>query len=305
MYSLTNLVDNILYKRGAFLMKSICIKISNPSTTKYLLNQLNSFDFPNVYFSCKQFKIYENIIIHFKGKNESLFFEKISEMLSFLVINLFEEKIIKYLLKSEYFYFEEIEQNQIANIVSEDLYDEEESIYPFEERFKIIYNSFYEHFLSNHSLFLKGFLTFRLKKYLETILEQIDKSVNKFIVQKEYTEFISLLRMYINSENSNCNLVHLIYRNYKPILLDENKNIIRIDDNISNLKYLSDISFSTNDFALNALLNLIPKKIYIHIIDSNIDEFINTIKLIFENRVVFCKDCSICKIYKKSHAIPN
>ena len=66
MYSLTNLVDNILYKRGAFLMKSICIKISNPSTTKYLLNQLNSFDFPNVYFSCKQFKIYKNIIINFK-----------------------------------------------------------------------------------------------------------------------------------------------------------------------------------------------------------------------------------------------
>ena len=68
-------------------------------------------------------------------------------------------------------------------------------------------------------------------------------------------------------------------------------------------KYLSDISFSNNDYVLNTLLNLIPKKIYIHLIDNNTDEFINTVKLIFENRVKICSDCSICKLYKKSHAI--
>ena len=286
-------------------MKSICIKMTNQNITKHLLEQLNEFKLDDVYFSCKKFKIYYNIIIHFKGKNEKLFFEETSKILAKFIIDLFEEKIIQNLIKSEYFYFDTNEQKQIANITFEDLYNNEESVYSFDRRYNLIYNSCLEYLLSNNSLVLKGFITFRLKNYLETILEQVDKSVNKFIVQKEYTEFISLLRMYINSENSNCNLVHLIYRNYKPILLDENKNIIRIDDNISNLKYLSDISFSTNDFALNALLNLIPKKIYIHIIDSNIDEFINTIKLIFENRVVFCKDCSICKIYKKSHAIPN
>lgn len=286
-------------------MKSICIKITNQNITKRLLEQLNKFKVDDVYFSCKKFKIYYNIIIHFKGKNEKLFFEETSKMLSTFIIDFFEEKIIQGLIKSEYFYFDKNEQNQIANITFEDLYNNEETVYSFEERYNLIYNSCLEYLFSNNSLILKGFITFRLKKYLESILEQVDKSVNKFIVQKEYTEFISLLRMYINSEESICNLIHLIYRNHKPILLDENKNLIRIDDNISNLKYLSDISFSTNDFALNTLLNLIPKKIYIHLIDSNADEFINTIKLIFENRAIFCTDCSICKIYKKSHAIPN
>ena len=41
-----------------------------------------------------------------------------------------------------------------------------------------------------------------------------------------------------------------------------------------NAKYLSDISFSSNDIALNSLLNLLPKKIYIHLVDNKIDEFI-------------------------------
>ena len=80
---------------------------------------------------------------------------------------------------------------------------------------------------------------------------------------------------------------------------------IKIDENILSRKYLSDISFSSNDYILNTLLNLIPKKIYIHTMNDTTDEFINTIKLIFEDRVSLCNDCSICKIYKKSHAVPN
>ena len=135
------------------------------------------------------------------------------------------------------------------------------------------------------------------------VLEQIDKSVSKFIVEKEYAEFISLLKIYVNSEKSTCKEVHLIYYNFKPILLDENKNIIKIEDDSLSSKYLSDITFSSNDYTLNTLLNLVPKKIHIHLIDENIDEFINTIKLIFEERVDFCNDCEICKIYQKRPAI--
>lgn len=248
-------------------MKSICIKTTNQKTTKYLLEQLNDFELNEIYFSCKKFKIYENIIIHFKGKNEDLFLKQISKLLSSLIINLFEEIIIKNIIKSEYFYFDDLEQKQIVNTTIEDLYDDDEYIYSLDERFGIIYHSFYDYLQSNHSIVLNGFVTFRIKNYFETLLEQIDKSVNKFIIEKEYTEFISLLRMYVNSEPSSYNVVHLVYNNFKPILLDENKNIIKVDDDIFNAKYLSDISFSSNDFALNTLLNLVPKKIYIHLID--------------------------------------
>jgi len=54
---------------------------------------------------------------------------------------------------------------------------------------------------------------------------------------------------------------------------------------------LSDISFSSNDYTLNSLLTLLPRRIYIHIIDGIEDEFINTLKLIFDNRVCICNDC--------------
>ncbi len=95
-----------------------------------------------------------------------------------------------------------------------------------------------------------------------------------------------------------CNVVHLIYSSDKSILLDELKNIIITTDNISKAKYLSDISFSSNDYTLNSLLSLLPKKLYIHLIDNNIDEFINTLKLVFDKKVELCTDCDICTLYK-------
>ena len=82
--------------------------------------------------------------------------------------------------------------------------------------------------------------------------------------------------------------------------MNQNKHVISLDDIIFDAKYLSDISFSSNDYALNGLLTLLPKKIYIHLIDNIVDEFIHTLGLIFEDRVEICTDCSICRIYKNS-----
>ena len=125
----------------------------------------------------------------------------------------------------------------------------------------------------------------------------VDMAVNQYIIEKEYTEFINLLKIYVNTTQTNTNIIHLIYTNGESILLDEEKNIIPLSNNVFNAKYLSDITFSSNDFALNTLLSMLPKKLEIHIIDEE-DEFINTLKLIFEDRVYICKECNICKTYK-------
>ena len=90
---------------------------------------------------------------------------------------------------------------------------------------------------------------------------------------------------------------HFIFLYLKSILLNQNKKVINLQDNIFNAKYLSDISFSSNDYALNALLTLLPEKIEVHIIGYE-DEFINTLKLIFGTRISICTDCNLCRTYK-------
>ena len=283
-------------------MKSVCIKLVNQNTAKYLLEKLYDFKLDNTYFSYKKFKIYYNVIIHYKGKNIDFFIKELAETLTFIIIDLYEENIIKNLIKSEYFYFEPLERQKIVNITCENLYEAEEAIYKSEARFNMIFTNIYNYLKTNHSIILKGFLTFRLKNYFDALLEQVDKSVTKYIVEKEYAEFVSLLKTYVNSEKSLCTEVHLIYHNHIPILLDKSKKIIQLEDNLLNSKYLSDITFSSKDYALNTLLNLIPEKIYLHLANENSDEFINTIKLVFENRIAFCNDCEICKVYKNANS---
>lgn len=277
-------------------MKSICIKTNNSNLIQYLLNELRHIDLNNICFSLQEFKHYKNIIIHYNGSDIYDFLRQISSILSLMVIDELEEHFINTILSQNYFYFDNTERKEILNFCFDIMTDNFSVI--FDKKFKILYNSFYNYLANNRSLYINGFIHFRLKKYFLSLDKIVDKAVNSFIIQKEYLEFISLLKLYINSRSPDCNVIHLIYSNTENLLLNEHKEIINISDNNLTAKYLSDISFSTNDYILNSLLTLLPKKIYIHFINSYPDEFINTLTSIFENRVAFCTDCNICNLYK-------
>lgn len=279
-------------------MKSICIKTNNENQLNYLLNELDYIEIKPVIISTNKFKNYKNIIIHYKGNDTEKFIHEVSCILSCLVIDELEEKFINQLLIKNYFYFDSNERKHITEMCFE-IFADDFNLY-FDKKYNCLINDFENYLCFNKSIILTGFLNFRIKDYLSILEEVVDEAVNSFVIEKEYLEFISLLKMYINSQKSSCDVVHLIYNNESSILLDKDKNIIDVSDDIFKAKYLSDISFSSNDYALNSLLTLIPKKIYIHLINNCVDEFIHTISLIFENRVEICTDCSICQIYKNN-----
>lgn len=279
-------------------MKSICIKSNNPNLLDYLLNELNYIEIEPVYISSNKFKNYKNIIVHYRGNNNKKFIHEVSCILSCLILDELEEQFLKNIIHKNYFYFNSEEKKQILDICF-DTFSSDFNTY-FDKKYNCLINDFEDYLTANKSIVLTGFINFRIKDYMSIIEDVVDDAVNAFVIEKEYFEFVSLLKMYINSQSSNCELVHLIYNNENSILLDKNKKAINISDDIFKAKYLSDITFSSNDYALNSLLTLIPKKIHIHLIDNIVDEFIHTLGLIFEDRVEICTDCSICRIYKNS-----
>lgn len=279
-------------------MKSICIKTNNENLLDYLLNELDYIEVKPVAISKNQFKNYKNIIIHYSGTDNKKFVHEVSCILSCLVIDELEESFLKMILLKNYFYFNSTEMKHILELCYE-IFSDDFNTY-FDKKHNLLIDSFENYLITNKSIILTGFINFRIKNYMTILEDVVDEAVNSFVVEKEYLEFISLLKMYVNSQNSNCDVVHLIYNKNNSTLLDKDKNQINVSDDIFKAKYLSDISFSSNDYALNTLLTLVPKKIHIHLIDNCIDEFIHTISLIFENRIEICTDCSICKIYKNN-----
>jgi len=148
--------------------------------------------------SHSKFKIYENIIIHYKDTNVDFFLKKVSNILADAVIKFYETKSLNKIITSNYFYFTDIEQRKILTLCQECLNNSNLTHYAAKK--DIISSSSEEYFANNKSLIVDGFVNFRIKDYIKLLDSIVDLSVNKFVIDREYSEFIDLLKVYINSK---------------------------------------------------------------------------------------------------------
>ncbi len=277
-------------------MKSLCIKENNSEVISFINDKLSKLDLNSLFVKNTEFKIYKNIILHSKMEDIETFYDKISSILTDTIIYFYQRKLLKRILEYNYFYFNSLEKKKIIEFAMSFI---ESDIITEEDNFFAVYTSVLDYIKTNKSIVLEGFVNFRLSNYMKNLDYIIDIAVNKFITDKEYLEFVNMLKLYITLTPSKASLTHLVYFGGESILLDKDKKIIPLDDDSFNMKYLSDISFSSNDYALNALLSMPPKKLVIHLMDKNSnDEFINTLKLIFENKYEICSSCELCRLYK-------
>lgn len=279
-------------------MASFCIKTNNNKILNYIVEELNKFKKENFKISKHSFKIYNNIIIHCNNSNVESFYNIISSILSNTIMEFYEPISIKKEIEKNYFYFSEEEKNRILELYSNEILSLSNLAI---DRFNILYSCFYLYIKENHSLILDGFYNFRLSNYHKIVSEILDICVNNFLMEREYFEFINILKLYVSLNASKISLIHLVFFNEKFVILDSRKNIINYETaNTLNAKFLSDITFSKNDYVLNFLLNSLPKAIILHLPCKTYEhnDFITTLKLIFDDRIKICNDCSVCSIYK-------
>lgn len=285
-------------------MISLCIKDNNINVINNLFDNVSNINMDNIIFSKKTFSKYENIILHYTGNNQAEFYNEITNSICSCILKIYEPIIVKEILSSNYFYFEQIDINQILKNCFEILNLEitsykdntcDLSLKPkhfnfsynditFSDRKSVLWTDILKYITSTKTIFLDGFIRFRIKNYLSYLDDVVDTSVNQYIVDKEYFNFVELVKLYIESKSPQTDFVNLLYSNGESILMDNNNNIIDNKIESINNNYLSDISFSSNDYTLNILLSLLPEVIKIHL-ETPADEFIDTLKLIFGDRV--------------------
>ena len=122
-------------------MKSLCIKTNNTKSIDYLLNSLETLEIGNTYFSCKPFKHYTNIIIHYLGSDLDYFNSSIADLLTCLIFDNFEYELLKKVTLQNYFYFDSAETNKVVEICEDVLCDSDE--FSFENRYNILFDNFY------------------------------------------------------------------------------------------------------------------------------------------------------------------
>lgn len=159
-------------------MKSICLKTNNEEVIKFIIKNLEK-NFEDIVISSNKFKIFKNVIVHYKGDNEKSFLIKISELISQIIEIFYEEKILDKIIDENYFYFEDFEKEVILKIC-EKIIELQETNLAYKK--EILKGLVYEYFLDNKIMILDGFINFRTKPYLEVLDYVVDTSVTNYVI---------------------------------------------------------------------------------------------------------------------------
>ncbi|OPZ94268.1 MAG: YtxC-like family protein [Firmicutes bacterium ADurb.Bin419] len=225
----------------------------------------------------------------------------VSNGLADYIIEQYEEKLILRIINSNYCYFNSIEKKEILKlallIIKNDDKNFLSSLYQIRRR-NIIIRKLIEYFESSDKVILDGFVNFRLKDYVKDLEEIVDKAVDDFLTEREYKEFIRLLRYFVDIQEPKFNVIHvLVDYDSKYILLDEHKREIT---NECIQEFMNDIpegEINFDDLLVSSLITMAPKKVVIHSAKSfRNKELLETIKNVFWGKAIICPDCELCLV---------
>lgn len=158
-------------------MKSYAIKLLNKGSADFLLERFEKCPL-NIYISNYKFKIYENVIIHFPGEEinnlYSMMFKIFKEYIEFY----YEERIIKSIIKKNYCYLNNVEREYIYEITKRILELPDSKIGYIN---RLLKSKIVSYIKENKSIYIDGFIEFRLREYKEILEKLIEVSVCSFL----------------------------------------------------------------------------------------------------------------------------
>ena len=206
-----------------------------------------------------------------------------------IIIKHGEVKLLDKIIQKNANYFSTEERFKILKNVYSILSQEKADFFWIRKKEQII-NTLIDFMDTSNTINLDGFIKFRLKSYVKDLNDVVNKAIDDYMVEKEYDDFIKLLKYFVDMQDSKFSVIHvLIDEHMNYTMLDENKNIIK--DDLVEVSGNLDEDFKNEDLLISSLISLSPQKIYFHcpetIINSNL---LNTLKNVFGSKLIVCND---------------
>lgn len=175
--------------------------------------------------------------------------------LSNYIIDKYEGKILKKIIKRNY---PEIPITTICEIIK--LKDDENK----DERLRVIEDILKGYFLENKKGSVEGIVNFRLNEYKKRLNATAEDLVDIYYLNKEYEDFINLLKYFISVQNYRPEFVYIVVNGdgIYTILDDKRKDITKetVEEIVSPTE-ADDIA--NDDLLISMLISLAPKKIIV------------------------------------------
>ena len=143
----------------------------------------------------------------------------------------------------------------------------------------------------NNEFNINGFLLFRMKDLRLNIEVLIDRVIENYIIDKEYEEFIRLLKYFVNIQDSKLSEVNLTIQSLGEYSLTDGEGKDILNEFIKELTGCKiGVDANMEDIIISGLITNSPEHIIIHSKEKCLNkEFIDTIVKVFGNKVTFCK----------------
>ena len=229
----------------------------------------------------------------------------IANILYKLVIIEFCKKEINNFLSETYFFLRYDEIKQIKPKIQEALQNDgiisDPNMVYCTNRKNSIIDKITKCIEENNEINIGGFLTFRTKELRGDLEHIVDKVVEEYMVEKEYNEFIKLLKYFVDVQESKVDEVNIfVEKNGDYSLRDEDGNDLMGNLMLDLPQVKFDCKENQEELIISTLITSAPKKVIIHCVEHcKNKELIQTISKVFVNRVYYCDKCAACERIKK------
>ena len=158
-------------------MKSYAIKVLDENRADFLIKKFEMSPI-NIYMSDYRFKIYENVIIHYPDEDFNNLYTVIFRIFKEYIEKYYEEKIIKRIISKNYFYLNYLEREYIYEITKRVLELPDSKIGNIN---RILKQNIIKYIKVNKSIYIDGFIEFRLREYKDILEKLVEVSVYSFL----------------------------------------------------------------------------------------------------------------------------
>lgn len=147
--------------------------------------------------------------------------------------------------------------------------------------------------------FVDGLVRFRLRDYLTSVDAVIHEMVEQFLTDREYEEFVSMLRYMLDAQPSSTQVLHVYCSNDLVWMCDEQGTLIRDSEVTKAAQQVSeDDDVNAEDLTMSILITRSPCQIVIHdqTVDAPWPTFAETVERVFLDRSKRCEGCPTCTV---------
>jgi putative sporulation protein YtxC len=228
----------------------------------------------------------------------------LANALSDLIVNEWERSLLTYLIRSQYECFTRGEQKAIFTAASRNLNcrpDGRPDLLRKIDRKGRVLKLILDYLGSQQELNLDGFITFRLRDYRDQLNDAVGRAVDDFLMEKEYLEFVNLLRQFVEAQEPKLKLVHAVVQPKGAFKLIDDRGAVVTNENLAESFVDIDSEVNTEDLFVSALITLAPERVVLHC-PTELDriESLETIRAVFEDRLTTCRGCHLCRDERKA-----